>query len=83
MSDKQKALDEALRKIEKQFGKGSIMKLGEEAQQRLETIPSGSLALDVALGIGDIRADASLKYTVQNLLVKRQLLYTQLLKRKN
>lgn len=52
MSDKQRALDEALRKIEKQFGKGSIMKLGEEAERRIETIPSGSLALDVALGIG-------------------------------
>ncbi|HZW67224.1 MAG TPA: recombinase RecA [Pseudogracilibacillus sp.] len=52
MSNKQKALDEALRKIEKQFGKGSIMKLGEEAERRIETIPSGSLALDIALGIG-------------------------------
>ncbi|MBO1003117.1 recombinase RecA [Pseudogracilibacillus auburnensis] len=52
MSDKQKALDEALRKIEKQFGKGSVMKLGEEAERKIDTIPSGSLALDVALGIG-------------------------------
>lgn len=42
----------ALRQIEKQFGKGSIMKLGEGAAVKLETIPSGSLALDVALGIG-------------------------------
>lgn len=42
----------ALRQIEKQFGKGSIMKLGDEQQQKIETIPSGSLALDVALGIG-------------------------------
>src|SRR5690625_1899206 len=52
LSDKQKALDEALRKIEKQFGKGSIMKLGEEAERKIDTISSGSLALDVALGIG-------------------------------
>ena len=52
MSDKQKALDEALRKIEKQFGKGSVMKLGEEAERKIDTIPSGSLALDIALGIG-------------------------------
>ncbi|HLS65515.1 MAG TPA: recombinase RecA [Pseudogracilibacillus sp.] len=52
MSDKQKALDEALRKIEKQFGKGSIMKLGEEAETRIAALPSGSLALDIALGIG-------------------------------
>src|SRR5699024_2490971 len=42
----------ALKQIEKQFGKGSIMKLGEQAEKRIATIPSGSLALDVALGIG-------------------------------
>lgn len=42
----------ALRQIEKQFGKGSIMKLGEQSDQKIATIPSGSLALDVALGIG-------------------------------
>src|SRR5699024_5631599 len=47
-----KALDEALKKIEKQFGKGSVMKLGEEAERKIDTIPSGSLALDAALGIG-------------------------------
>ncbi|WJH37482.1 recombinase RecA [Paenibacillus sp. CC-CFT747] len=42
----------ALRNIEKQFGKGSIMKLGESTHMKVETIPSGSLALDIALGIG-------------------------------
>jgi len=42
----------ALRQIEKQFGKGSIMKLGENAQMQVETVPSGSIALDIALGIG-------------------------------
>lgn len=52
MGDKKQALDMALRNIEKQFGKGSIMKLGETAEKRIATIPSGSLALDVALGIG-------------------------------
>ena len=52
MSDRQAALDMALKQIEKQFGKGSIMKLGEHADQRVSTIPSGSLALDVALGVG-------------------------------
>ncbi|MEW9676647.1 recombinase RecA [Lentibacillus sp. L22] len=52
MSDRKQALDMALRQIEKQFGKGSIMKLGEEPIRKIETIPSGSLALDVALGIG-------------------------------
>ncbi|WP_459499933.1 recombinase RecA [Bacillus sp. C1] len=52
MSDRQAALDMALKQIEKQFGKGSIMKLGEQAERRISTVPSGSLALDVALGVG-------------------------------
>ncbi len=52
MSDRRAALEMALRQIEKQFGKGSIMKLGESAHMQVETIPSGSLALDIALGIG-------------------------------
>lgn len=52
MGDRKQALDMALKQIEKQFGKGSIMKLGEEPLKKIETIPSGSLALDVALGIG-------------------------------
>ncbi|ALQ69349.1 MULTISPECIES: recombinase RecA [Bacillus] len=52
MSDRQAALDMALKQIEKQFGKGSIMKLGEQAERRVSTISSGSLALDVALGVG-------------------------------
>ena len=42
----------ALKQIEKQFGKGSIMKLGEQAERRVSTVSSGSLALDVALGVG-------------------------------
>lgn len=52
MSDRQAALDMALKQIEKQFGKGSIMKLGEKTDTRISTVPSGSLALDTALGIG-------------------------------
>ncbi|MEC5422621.1 recombinase RecA [Virgibacillus sp. C22-A2] len=52
MSNKKQALDMALKQIEKQFGKGSIMKLGENEMQKIDIIPSGSLALDVALGIG-------------------------------
>lgn len=51
-NDRKAALDQALNKIEKQFGKGSIMKLGEQADRRVSTISSGSLALDVALGVG-------------------------------
>ncbi|OXM16054.1 recombinase RecA [Paenibacillus herberti] len=52
MSDRRAALDMALRQIEKQFGKGSIMKLGESTHLAVETVSSGSLALDIALGIG-------------------------------
>lgn len=50
--DRKVALDAALKKIEKNFGKGSIMKLGEKIDTQISTIPSGSLALDVALGVG-------------------------------
>ncbi|MED1865620.1 recombinase RecA [Fictibacillus nanhaiensis] len=52
MSDRKAALDMALRQIEKQFGKGSIMKLGEQTEQRISTVSSGSITLDIALGIG-------------------------------
>ncbi|KRD89776.1 DNA recombination/repair protein RecA [Bacillus sp. Root147] len=52
MNDRQAALDMALKQIEKQFGKGSIMKLGEQTEKRISTISSGSLALDIALGVG-------------------------------
>ena len=50
--DRKAALDAALKKIEKNYGKGAVMKLGEKADQQVSTIPSGSLALDVALGVG-------------------------------
>ena len=53
-SEKRKALDEAISHIEKQFGKGSVMKLGEYKTMEVEAIPTGSLALDIALGIGGI-----------------------------
>ncbi|ACX51776.1 recA protein [Ammonifex degensii KC4] len=53
MSDRQKMLETTLAQIERQFGKGAIMRLGEAASRfQVEVIPSGSIALDVALGIG-------------------------------
>ena len=52
MSDRKQALEMALKQIEKQFGKGSIMKLGEQEGQAVSTVSSGSLALDIALGVG-------------------------------
>lgn len=53
-ADKQKALDSALAQIERQFGKGSIMKLGDGAIQEIEATSTGSLGLDIALGIGGL-----------------------------
>ena len=52
MNDRKKALDAALAQIDKQFGKGSAMKLGQRPVVDIDVIPSGSLALDIALGIG-------------------------------
>ena len=53
-SDKKKALDTAIAQIERDFGKGSVMRLGENAHIVVEAIPTGSLALDIALGIGGV-----------------------------
>jgi recombination protein RecA len=52
--DREKALEIALAQIEKQHGKGSVMRLGEEGRAPIEVIPTGSIALDVALGIGGL-----------------------------
>lgn len=52
--EKARAIDLAVSQLEKQFGKGSIMRLGEKAAEQIESIPTGSLALDIALGIGGL-----------------------------
>ena len=52
--ERDKALDMALGQIERQFGKGAIMKMGEAAAQKVSVIPTGALALDLALGIGGV-----------------------------
>ena len=53
--DKLKALDAAISQIEKQYGKGSVMKLGDEsAKMNVETVPTGALSLDIALGLGGL-----------------------------
>lgn len=52
--DSKKALDAAISQIQKQFGKGSIMKLGEATDTTVQTFPTGSLSLDIALGVGGI-----------------------------
>ncbi|MBK9741025.1 MAG: recombinase RecA [Actinobacteria bacterium] len=53
-NDREKALDAALAQIERQFGKGSVMRLGEEGRIPIDVIPTGSIALDIALGIGGL-----------------------------
>lgn len=52
--DKQKALETALQQLEKQYGKGTVMRLGENAAMQVEAISTGSISLDVALGIGGV-----------------------------
>src|SRR6188472_3264085 len=52
--DREKALGLALAQIDKQFGKGSVMRLGERPVQQMAVIPTGSIALDVALGVGGL-----------------------------
>ncbi|MEU9127743.1 recombinase RecA [Kitasatospora sp. NPDC048540] len=53
-TDREKALETALAQIERQFGKGSVMRLGDQARTPIDVIPTGSTALDVALGVGGI-----------------------------
>ncbi len=54
MADRQKALETAISQLEKQYGKGTIMKLGQDATLNIESISTGSLSLDIALGIGGL-----------------------------
>ncbi|MEV0591005.1 recombinase RecA [Nonomuraea cavernae] len=54
INDREKALETALAQIERQFGKGSVMRLGDDARAPIEVIPTGAISLDVALGIGGL-----------------------------
>src|SRR5579872_2183130 len=53
-TDREKAIDLALQQIERRFGKGAIMKLGEASNIHVDVIPTGSIALDLALGVGGV-----------------------------
>ena len=66
---KEQALKLALEQIEKQFGTGSVMKLGDDHKANIETFPTGSISLDMALGGGLPKAE-SLKFTAQKAPVK-------------
>lgn len=81
--NKDKALEQVLADIEKQFGAGAIMKLGSEEHSKIDVTSSGSLSLDIALGVGDFLKAELLKFMDLNLLVKRRLLYKRLLRCKN
>lgn len=80
--EKDKALAQVLADIEKQFGKGSIMKLGSHEERKIDVCSSGSLSLDIALGAGGYPRVELLKYMDQNHQEKRHLLCMQLLKYK-
>lgn len=69
--DKQKALEAALGQIERAFGKGSIMKLGQrDSAVDISAISTGSLGLDIGLGIGGLPRAASSKFTARKVRVK-------------
>ena len=81
--DKLKALQLTLDKIEKNFGKGSVMKLGDNVVEDVAVIPSGSIGLDRALGVGGYPKGRVSKYSVPNLPVRRLWLSTLSRKPKN
>lgn len=70
-TDREKALDAALAQIERQFGKGAVMRMGERPNEPIEVIPTGSTALDVALGVGGIPAAAWSRSTARSPPVRR------------
>ena len=65
--DKTKSLDNALGQIERQFGSGTVMRMGEKRNEKIPAIPTGSLGLDLALGIGGFLKAGSLKFMGLNL----------------
>ena len=69
-SEKLKALQAAMDKIEKSFGKGSIMKMGDDHVQEVEVIPTGSIALNAALGVGGYPKGRIIEIYVRNLPVR-------------
>ena len=87
--EKDSALEQVLADIEKQFGKGAIMKLGEQEHKEVEVCPSGSLSLDIALGVGGYPKGRIIEIfgpessMGQNLQVRQHSHYMQLLKYKS
>jgi len=73
--EKNKALDAAISQITDNFGKGSVMKLGQQTTMDVDSISTGSLSLDLALGIGGLPKEELLKFMDQKHLEKQHLLY--------
>lgn len=80
---KRAVLDRALTDIVKRYGEGSIMRLGEAHHMMVESIPTGSLSLDIALGIGGIPREGSPRSLVRNPLEKQQFANILLQNHKN
>lgn len=80
--EKLKALQAAMDKIEKSFGKGSIMKMGDESVEQVEVIPTGSIGLNVALGVGGYPRGRIIEIYGRNLPVRQPLPFMPSLKRK-
>ena len=64
--NKKRALTAALSQIEKQFGKGAVMRMGDRVVEAVEVIPTGSLMLDIALGIGGLPKGRVVEISVRN-----------------
>ena len=70
--NKEKALDAALSQIERQFGKGTVMRMGDQERVAIPSISTGSLGLDIALGIVDCPKAAFARFMARNPRVKRR-----------
>ena len=76
--DKKQAVEKAITQIERVYGKGSIMRLGDRTQLSVDVLPTGSIGLDLALGVGELS-----RYMALNLPVKQLSLYISWPKRKS
>lgn len=81
--EKKKALETALDQIEKRFGKGAVMKLGQAAAMNVDAIPTGSIGLDLALGSAACQRDELLRFLVRNPPVRPQSHSRSLRRRKS
>ena len=70
--NKDQLLSDALNQIEKEFGTGTVMRLGDASSMEIETISTGSIALDIALGVGGLPKAVYAKYTVRSHLEKQR-----------